>query len=80
MISDRSATWRTLHTSSFFQSLIEMDHHGIKYISGKLPTYPWANINAYFSLRAKCWLKGGYVGSFPETYNKHLMTGSEEKH
>ena len=26
-------------------------------------------INTYFSLRAKCWHRGGICGSFPETYN-----------
>ena len=27
---------------------------------------PWDNINTYFSLRAKCWLKGGVGGQFPK--------------
>ena len=27
---------------------------------------PYANINTYFSFRAKCWLRGGVGGQFPE--------------
>ena len=30
---------------------------------------PWDNINTYFSLRAKCWLKGGVGGQFPKKKN-----------
>ena len=30
---------------------------------------PKANINTYFSLRAKCWIRGGVGGQFPEAYN-----------
>ena len=30
------------------------------------------NTNTYFSLWAKCWLKGEVMGSFPETYNDPL--------
>ena len=38
---------------------------GSLYVSGKLPTYPFPkpiNINTYFSLTAKCWLRGGVGG------------------
>ena len=38
---------------------------GSLYVYGKLPTYPSPKpilINAYFSLRAKCWLRGGVGG------------------
>ena len=30
---------------------------------------PKANINTYFSFRAKCWLKGGVGGQFPRNLN-----------
>ena len=30
---------------------------------------PKANINTYFSLRAKCWLRGGVGGQFPRNLN-----------
>ena len=30
------------------------------------------NTNTYFSLWAKCWLRGEAMGSFPETYNDPL--------
>ena len=43
---------------------------GSLYLSGKLPTYPTpslANISTYFSLKAKCWLRGvvGYNSVAP---------------
>ena len=40
----------------------------------KLPTYPLplGNINTYFSLWEKCWLREEVMGSFPETYNDPL--------
>ena len=30
---------------------------------------PYANINTYFSFRAKCWLRGGVGGQFPRNLN-----------
>ena len=30
---------------------------------------PYANIITYFSLRAKCWLRGGVGGQFPRNLN-----------
>ena len=42
---------------------------GLLYVSGKPPTYPSpkpTNINTYFSLRAKYWLRGGVGGQFPD--------------
>ena len=30
---------------------------------------PYVNINTYFSLRAKCWIRGGVGGQFPRTLN-----------
>ena len=40
-------------------------------VSGKLPIHPSpeTNINAYFSLRAKCWLSGGVGGQFSRNLN-----------
>ena len=45
-------------------------NRGLFYVTflGKLPTYASpkpSNINAYFSLGAKCWLRGGVGGQFP---------------
>ena len=31
-------------------------------------TLPYANIYTYFSLRAKCWLRGGVGGQFPRNF------------
>ena len=53
---------KSIHTEEKQQNLVSL------YVSGKLPTYPSHNpsiINAYFSLTAKCWLKGGVGGQFP---------------
>ena len=35
---------------------------------------PYANINTYLSLRAKCWLRGGVVRQFLETLIDQKMT------
>ena len=43
-------------------------NEGSLYVSAKLPTYPpppQTNINTYFSLREKGWLRGGIGGQFP---------------
>ena len=31
--------------------------------------FPQVNINTYFSLRAKCWIRGGIGGQFPRSLN-----------
>ena len=51
---------------------------GSFYFSGKLPICPSpkANINTYFSLRAKCWLREGVAGQLPrKTYNDPFFVG-----
>ena len=56
-----------LMSSHFSQDCVtERSHFGPLSVSGKLPTYPsqQANINTYFSLTAKCWLKGRVGGQF----------------
>ena len=46
-----------------------------RFLENCLPTPPQANINTYFSLRAKCWLRGGVGGYFPPK-PKYLLTHS----
>ena len=40
---------------------------------------PKANINTYFSLGAKCWLRERYVGSLAETYNDPAFFAIESR-
>ena len=45
---------------------------------------PYANINTYFSLGAKCWLRGGVGGQFPKdvwsrTIDSHVMASEPLK-
>ena len=40
---------------------------------------PWANIIAYFSLRAKCWLRGGVGGQFPRNLNWSKKSNLQSK-
>ena len=44
-----------------------MIHLGSLYVSGKLPTYPSPKLTLTlnFSLKEKCWLRGGVGGQFP---------------
>ena len=38
-------------------------------VSGKLPTYPSLSQHYHFSLKAKCWLRGGVGGQFYRNLN-----------
>ena len=50
-------TWRTVNISASLYIFCKTAH---------LPL-PWANTNTYFSLTAKCWLRGGVGEQFPQT-------------
>ena len=61
-------------------SRIQIKLHGANYtlyVSGKLPTFPFPKptLNTYFSLKAKCWLRGGVGGNIPRNvYNDPIIT------
>ena len=40
---------------------------------GETAHLPLPEVNTYFSLRAKCWVGEGWVGSFPETESDLLF-------
>ena len=59
-----------LPKARFLKSTNHEKKTGSLYDSGETahPPLPYANIYTYFSLRAKCWLRGGVGGQFPRNF------------
>ena len=69
-LRERLFWMRTLKIKTFSQGssfvLLEMrDHYTFLRNYQPTPPPPQTNINTYFSLREKCWLRGGIGGQFP---------------
>ena len=75
-----SSGFQSTRFSFLENSRIQIKLHGANYtlyVSGKLPTFPFPKptLNTYFSLKAKCWLRGGVGGNIPRNvYNDPIIT------